>query len=169
MTAAIPATSPPMEEWERLRVAGRRARSLVYLLLARRDDLRVRVGGDGDDVPLDFAVSIGPASQAARRFDISLHPTLDDKTFDRPENHAATIDSGLVWPDLPFPVVKFLVHAVRDEMKYRWLLRPHVAECGFTLTVRNATWERLDPAALEAIVAEVAGWYDAARNDRLAA
>ena len=169
MTDAAPTASPPMQEWERLRVAGRRARSLCYLLLARRDDLKVRVAGDGDDVPLDFAVSIGPTSPAARRFDISLHTTLDDGTFDRPEEHAETIDQGVVWPDLPFPVVKFLVHAVRDEMKFRWLLRPHVAECGFTLTARDAAWERLDPAALGGIVAEVAGWYDAARSERLAA
>ena len=166
--APLPQTSPPLEEWERLRIAGRRARSLVYLLLARRDDLRVRGAGDGEDVPLDFAVNVGPGTGLSRRFDIAASATLDDETFERPERFPSLVPDA-VWPDLTFPAAAILVHAITDEMKYRWLLRPDVGEGGFTLTTHDTAWEPLNARVLDDLVGCVTGWWDAVRADRKAA
>ena len=164
----LPQTSPPLEERERLRIAGRRARSLVYLLLARRGDLRVRVAGDGEDVPLDFAVNVGPGNVVTRRFDIIAPATLDDDTFEHPE-HIASLVPEAVWPDLPFPVLAILVHAIRDEMKYRWLLRPDVHAAGYALSRGETDWEPLNPRVLDGLIVSVKCWWDAVRADRKAA
>ena len=166
MIALKPTASPPLTPAEETRIAAQRANSLAYLLLCTRDDLVIHVGRREGNVPLDLAVSLSETGTfSSRRFDIEVRAALDDEVFADPDGRPGEPTVERRWLDLPSPAILFLIHAVMDEMKYRWLLRPVVENGRTDLSARGNDWRELNPAALDHIVGEVAAWYDAARRD----
>ena len=143
-----------------------RSEALATILLTSRDDLVLLgdVGGPSHDRFRTVRVR-GADGLPAGEFVVHWAGTRKPADLAEPPAIGAEDVERL---DPTRPAVRFLFDVVSDDGKYVWLVRPTTG-ANLRAVSGDAAWSPLDRAALDAIVAEVAAWYDAARRDRLAA
>jgi hypothetical protein len=149
---------------ERARFTEMRARALANVLLSGRDDLLVQdLGVGGEDLGIDYLVTIDSKKRDLRQFAVQLKATYSPVTADNANRLLKPALNGRArYGPFPYPTVLFFFTMMEPQSWYTWVFEPVTHEDGKIILEmqEEADCRPLNENTFDQIISCVNTWYD---------